>query len=104
LLGALLIVIVVAPLTRRQASSLANWLDTAPLRFLGRVSLSLCLWHFPIMLLLGRWGLMETGSVLATIRNILVVFALSALVSTVSYHYVERPAMNAARRYGNRQR
>ncbi|HEX4558274.1 MAG TPA: acyltransferase [Mycobacterium sp.] len=104
LLGALLIVIVVAPLTRRQASSLANWLDTAPLRFLGRVSLSLCLWHFPIMLLLGRWGLMETGSVLATIRNILVVFALSALVSTVSYHYVERPAMNAARRYGIRQR
>jgi peptidoglycan/LPS O-acetylase OafA/YrhL len=103
-LGALLILIVVAPLTRSQPSSLANWLDAAPLRFLGRVSLSLCLWHFPIMLLLGRWGLMETGSVLATIRNILVVFVLSALVSSVSYHYVERPAMNAARRYGNRRR
>jgi peptidoglycan/LPS O-acetylase OafA/YrhL len=104
LFGALVILAVVAPLARSQPSSLANWFDVGPLRFLGRISLSLCLWHYPIMLLLGRWGLMETGSVPAMMRNVLVVFVLSALVSTVSYHYVERPAMNAARRYGNRWR
>ena len=44
------------------------------------------------------------GSVPAMMRNVLVVFVLSALVSTVSYRYVEQPAMNAARKYGNRWR
>ncbi|HET6731257.1 acyltransferase family protein, partial [Mycobacterium sp.] len=62
LLGALLILVIVAPSARGQDSMLANWFDIGPFRFLGRVSLSLCLWHFPIMLLLGSWGLMRIGS------------------------------------------
>jgi peptidoglycan/LPS O-acetylase OafA/YrhL len=104
LLGALLILVVVAPSARGRDSMLANWFDVRPVRFLGRVSLSLCLWHFPIMLLLGRWGLMKMGSVSATIENILLVFAIALSVSTVSFYCVERPAMNAAKRLRNRWR
>ena len=104
LFGALLILIVVAPSARGRNSMLANCFDVAPLRFLGRVSLSLALWHFPIMLLLGRWGLMRIGSVSATVGNILLVFAIALLVSTVSFYCVERPAMDAARRLRNRWR
>jgi peptidoglycan/LPS O-acetylase OafA/YrhL len=104
LFGALLILIVVAPSARGRDSTLANWFDVRPLRFLGRVSLSLALWHFPIMLLLGRWGLMRIGSVSATVENILLVFAVALLVSTVSFYCVERPAMNAARRLRSRWR
>ncbi|MGX9790256.1 acyltransferase family protein [Mycobacterium sp. MMS18-G62] len=104
LFGALLILVVVAPSARGRDSMLANWFDVRPVRFLGRVSLSLCLWHFPIMLLLGRWGLMRMGSVSATVENILLVFSIALLVSTVSFYCVERPAMNAAKRLRNRWR
>ncbi|HJT95132.1 MAG TPA: acyltransferase [Mycobacterium sp.] len=104
LFGALLILVIVAPAARGQDSMLANWFDIGPFRFLGRVSLSLCLWHFPIMLLLGRWGLMRIGSVSATLENIVLVFVIALVVSTVSFYCVERPAMIAARRLRKRWR
>jgi peptidoglycan/LPS O-acetylase OafA/YrhL len=104
LFGALLILVIVAPSARGRDSALAKWFDVRPARYLGRVSLSLCLWHFPIMLLLGRWGLMGTGTVSSTVANILLVFVIALAVSTASFYCVERPAMNAARRLKNRWR
>jgi peptidoglycan/LPS O-acetylase OafA/YrhL len=38
------------------------------------------------------------------VKNIAMVFSVSLLISTASYYLVERPAMNAARRYGQRWR
>jgi peptidoglycan/LPS O-acetylase OafA/YrhL len=102
--GGVLILLVVAPLARGQKSVLANWFDAAPFRFLGRVSLSLCLWHYPVMLSLGRMGLMHSGSVPAMVKNIALVFAVALAVSTASYYCVERPVLNAAKRYGARWR
>ncbi|MCT7660898.1 acyltransferase family protein [Mycobacterium deserti] len=95
----LVILIIVAPLARGEATLIARVLDTAPLRFIGKVSLSLYLWHFPLLLLLGRWGLMAGDTVPGMLRNIALVLAVALVVSAATYYLVEEPAMNWAKRY-----
>jgi peptidoglycan/LPS O-acetylase OafA/YrhL len=99
LVCALMILVIVAPLARGEDSPIARHLDSAPLRFIGKVSLSAYLWHFPLMLLLGRWGLMAGDSVLGMLRNVVVVITVTLLVSALTYQLVEQPAMNWAKRY-----
>lgn len=95
----LMLLIIVAPLARGEDSAIARHLDSAPLRFVGKVSLSAYLWHYPLMLLLGRWGLMAGDSVPGMLRNVIVVLTVTLLVSVVTYYLVEQPAMNWAKRY-----
>jgi peptidoglycan/LPS O-acetylase OafA/YrhL len=104
MLSTVVILVMVAPLALGQNSMLANLLENAVFKFTGKVSLSVCLWHYPVLLLLGRWGFMETGSVPGLVKNMLLVLIVTFLVSAVSYYCVEQPAMNVARRYGNRWR
>jgi peptidoglycan/LPS O-acetylase OafA/YrhL len=95
----LLILIMVAPLACGQSSIVAQSLDVAPIRFVGKVSLSAYLWHFPIMLLFGRWGLMAGDSVPGLMLNVTGVLTVTLLVSAVTYYCVERPATNFAKRF-----
>jgi peptidoglycan/LPS O-acetylase OafA/YrhL len=99
ILCTLMLLIIVAPLARGEDSAIARHLDSAPLRFVGKVSLSAYLWHYPLMLLLGRWGLMAGDSVPGMLRNVIVVLTVTLLVSVVTYYLVEQPAMNWAKRY-----
>ncbi len=59
IVAALMILIIVAPLARHQKSRLATALDFRPIRFVGEISLSAYLWHFPVLLMLGRIGWMS---------------------------------------------
>ena len=95
----LLILIIVAPLARGEVSALASILDTKPLRFIGLISLSVYLWHFPLMLVLYRWDLIAGDTVPGMLQNVVVVMAFTVVVSIVTYYLVERPVMNAAKRY-----
>jgi peptidoglycan/LPS O-acetylase OafA/YrhL len=104
LASALLILIIVAPLARGQRSGLGEALELAPFRYVGKVSLSLYLLHFPIMLMLYRFGLLAGDSMLGMATNIVVVLAVTMVVSTITYYAVEQPAMNIARRYRYRWR
>ena len=98
----LIILIMVAPLARGRDSAIARVLDTAPMRFVGKVSLSAYLWHFPVLLLLGRWGLMAGDSVAGMARNVVVGLAATMVISTVTYYLVEKPAVTVTRRYRHR--
>jgi peptidoglycan/LPS O-acetylase OafA/YrhL len=98
----ILILVIVAPLARGEDSAIARYLDLPPVRFVGKVSLSAYLWHFPVMLVLGRWGLMAGDTLPGMLRNVAVVVALTLLVSAVTYYLVEEPIMNAAKRYRHR--
>lgn len=100
--AALLILIMVAPLARGRDSGIARLLETAPMRFVGRVSLSAYLWHFPVLLLLGRWGLMAGDTVAGMLLNVVVALAATLLISTVTYYLVERPAIQVTRKYRHR--
>lgn len=99
LAAAVFVVIVVAPLARGEDSALARYLDIAPVRFIGKISLSIYLWHFPVLLLLGRWGLMAGDSALGMLRNIVLALAVSIALSLVTYYAIEQPALNLAKRY-----
>jgi peptidoglycan/LPS O-acetylase OafA/YrhL len=98
----ILILVIVAPLARGEDSAIARYLDLPPVRFVGKVSLSAYLWHFPVMLVLGRWGLMAGDTLPGMLRNVAVVLAVTLLVSAVTYYLVEEPIMNVAKRYRHR--
>jgi peptidoglycan/LPS O-acetylase OafA/YrhL len=97
--AAIFVVIVVAPLARGEETALARYLDVGPARFIGKISLSIYLWHFPVLLLLGRWGLMAGDSVGGMLRNVVLALAVSIALSMVTYYAIEQPALNLARRY-----
>jgi peptidoglycan/LPS O-acetylase OafA/YrhL len=95
----LAILFIVAPLARGDDSALARHLDWRPFRYIGEVSLSVYLWHFPILLVMGRLGWMAGDSVGGMLRNIALVMTVAVLAATITYRYVERPALKLAKRY-----
>lgn len=99
---AVMILVIVAPLARGEDSPLARLLDIAPIRFVGKVSLSAYLWHYPLMLVLGRFGLLAGDTLVGMLQNTVVVLAVTLLVSTITYYLVEEPVMKAAKRYRHR--
>jgi peptidoglycan/LPS O-acetylase OafA/YrhL len=102
--SALVILVIVAPLARGQRSGIGEALELAPFRYVGKVSLSLYLLHFPVMLMLYRVGWLAGDSMAGMAINIVEVLAVTMVVSTVTYYAVEQPAMNIARRYRHRWR
>ncbi|MGV0644803.1 acyltransferase family protein [Mycolicibacterium sp. XJ879] len=96
--AALMILVVVVPLARGEKSKLARTLDVRPIRYVGEISLSAYLWHFPLLLLLGQLGWMAGDTLPGMLYNIVVLLAVTVLAATVTYYLVEKPAMNYARR------
>jgi peptidoglycan/LPS O-acetylase OafA/YrhL len=99
LLAGLAILVIVAPLMRGERSAIANLLEMAPFRFIGKISLSAYLWHFPMMLLLGRAGLMAGDTLDGMVWNVALGLIAAVLISMVTYYVVERPAVDWAKRY-----
>lgn len=102
--SALVILVIVAPLSCGQRSRIGEGLELAPFVFVGKVSLSLYLLHFPTMLMLHRFDLLAGDSLGGMCLNIVVVLAVTLVVSGITYYTVEKPAMNIARRYRYRWR
>jgi peptidoglycan/LPS O-acetylase OafA/YrhL len=102
--SALVILVIVAPLARGQRSGIGEALELAPFRYVGKVSLSLYLLHFPLMLMLYRFGWLAGDSMGGMVTNIVLVLAVTMVVSTVTFYAVEQPAMNIVRRYRYRWR
>lgn len=72
-----------------------KWLNSAPLRFMGVLSYTLYLVHYPILNLAEKWS-----------NNRLVVgvsaLAISTLIAFAMHLLVERPMANLRRRFGSR--
>ncbi len=77
---------VIAAVVHQPAGVLGRGLSVAPLRYVGRISYGLYLYHYPLFLLLDpeRTGL--TGAALLAVR-----FAATFAVAVASYHLVELP-------------
>lgn len=102
--SALIILVLVAPLACGERSRIGEALELAPFLYIGKVSLSLYLLHFPVMLMMHRFDLLAGDSLGGMCLNIVTVLAVTVLASTVTYYAVEKPAMNVARRYRYRWR
>lgn len=95
--AALMILVVVVPLARGDKSKLATALDVRPIRYVGEISLSAYLWHFPLLLLLGRLGWMAGDTLPGMLYNIVLLLTVTVLAATVTYYLVEKPAMKYAK-------
>ena len=95
----LVILIIVVPLARGQDSTLARLLDNRVFFFMGMVSLSAYLWHYPILVLLGRLGWAAGDSWPGFIRNATVMIVVTLTLAVITYYLVELPAQNVAKRY-----
>ena len=100
--SAVFIAIVVFPLARGRDSRLARFLDAKPFYFVGLISLSVYLSHYPILLLLGRYGLAAGDSWGGMLRNVAVVAIVTIVVATITYYTVERPGLDLVKRFRKR--
>jgi peptidoglycan/LPS O-acetylase OafA/YrhL len=100
--GALLLVVTL-PTTRGTHSLASRGLESVPVRFTGLVSYSLYLWHVPVIWLLDRGGLVLGQTPLGFVGNVVIVFAATLALATLTYFGVERPALAWRRRTGPRE-
>lgn len=68
-------------------------LDRPTLRYLGLISYSIFLWHEPIMMELGKRGILISTAPEAFPRNAIILVILSIAVGALSYVALERPAL-----------
>lgn len=71
----------------------ARLLDNPVFYWLGVTSLSIYLWHYPVMLVLERWGLTGGDSWGGWAWTLLLVTAVSTAAASLTYTLVERPAL-----------
>lgn len=69
-------------------------LSFSPFVYVGKISYSLYLWHWPILVYFYQSPLLESNGI-----NIVTVASLILLVSIVSYHFVEKPAKQNERTF-----
>jgi peptidoglycan/LPS O-acetylase OafA/YrhL len=96
--AALMILVIVAPLARGEKTKLAVWLDSRPIRYVGEISLSAYLWHFPAMLMLDRLGLMAGDTAAGMWRNVALLLTVTIAIASVTYYAVEKPVMKWVKR------
>jgi peptidoglycan/LPS O-acetylase OafA/YrhL len=71
---------------------LVRVLETRPFVWAGLISYSVFLWHEPIVRWLQGHGL-TTGGVTGLVTNTLLLLAITAVLSTLTYRCVELPAL-----------
>ena len=102
--SAAFILVLVLPNRRGVTSAFSRAVDWAPVRYVGMVSLSTYLWHYPVLLMVLRLGIGFPDTILGAATNIAMVSAISVALASVSYWLVERPAQAfAARRAASRR-
>ncbi|MBT0565934.1 acyltransferase [Williamsia sp. CHRR-6] len=88
-----LILFIVTPNARGERSAVARVTDWAPLRYLGMISLSGYLWHYPVLILLGRADISLPDNIIGTAISFAIVTSASVLLASITYRYVEKPGM-----------
>ncbi len=88
---ALLILWLVLPGRERRSPALAV-LNSRLVVGIGIISYSIYLWHDPIIRWLGDHGHMASGAAGLAV-NVVVVLAISLVLSSITYRFVEAPAM-----------
>lgn len=100
--SALLLLVIVTPLARGNDSMLARWLDAKPFHYVGVISLSIYLWHYPLLLLMGRYSVAAGDTWSGMFRNMALLVVITLVAASATYYLVERPALESAKRFRRR--
>ena len=87
------IVLMVDPGARRESSALVRMASWRPIEYLGEISLSLYLWHFPMIILASRAGWFDTDSLASLLGSVALVAAVATMLGAITFTLIERPAM-----------
>lgn len=98
LASAVILLMVVEPTARRTPSTLVRLAGNRPLDYVGRISLSTYLWHYPVIVLASRFDLVGGDTPATMLWAPLLVATVSLALGAVSYRWVELPAMETTRR------
>ena len=83
----------VDPGVRREPSVLVRMASWRPIEYLGEISLSFYLWHFPMIILASRAGLFDTDSLASLLGSTILVTTAATLLGAITFAWIERPAM-----------
>jgi peptidoglycan/LPS O-acetylase OafA/YrhL len=93
LASAAVLLLIVEPSARGEQSALVHWASFRPIEYVGEISLSVYLWHYPMILLASRWNLIGHDSVLTMAWSPVLIGIASIGLGTLTYRFVEKPAM-----------
>ena len=102
--SALFIYVVIGPLALHKDSRLARIMDYKPFWYVGLVSLSAYLWHYPVILLLGRYGWAGGDTWGGMLWNTFITLAVTMTLATITYYLVEKPALASVKRFTPRKK
>ena len=88
-----LIVLLIAPTPTRDIPRLSRVVDWAPLRYLGTISLSIYLWHYPVLLVFTRLHLEGQDVLAGAAWNFIAISVITVTLASVTYWLIERPAL-----------
>lgn len=87
------ILLMVDPGARGETSLVVRIASWRPVEYLGEISLSFYLWHYPMIILASRAGLFDTDSWGSLAGSIALVSLASAVLGSITFAVIERPAM-----------
>lgn len=96
--GGICLVLITEPTARGRRAVIGDAFDVPPVKYLGTVSLSFYLWHFPVLVLVTRWNWYGPDTMLGTTWSVGLVFAITLALAALTYHLVEHPALRLGRR------
>jgi peptidoglycan/LPS O-acetylase OafA/YrhL len=91
--AAAIILLMVDPPARREPSLLVRVGSWRPIEYVGEISLSVYLWHFPILVLVARAGLFSHDSLFSMVGSTVLVAAVAIALGAITFAWIERPAM-----------
>ncbi len=82
-----------------KVGALTRWPSNRIVAFMGRISYSLFLIHFPVLIVVATlWVKYNWTSPPAAVAGLIVAFLLSVATATLFYRFVEAPTMRMSRR------
>ncbi len=101
---ALLAALLLLRILRPGRSGKPLWIERRPAVACGKISYSIFLWNYPVLLFLASQGLLlGSNDAVAFIVNTLVASTIVLLLSCLTYRFVELPAINLKRAGGRRR-
>ena len=91
--AAALILLITDPSARGETAALIRMGSWRPIEYVGEISLSVYLWHYPMIVLASRAGLFGDDTTVSLVGSVASITAASLVLGAITFRWIERPAM-----------